>query len=75
MQEGATPRAPAGGSGSDYAPALACTIAAATKIVGLSRTVIYELIKRNEIEARKAGRRTLILTASLSDYLSRLPRA
>ena len=52
---------------------LAVTIAEAVKLSGMSRTAIYEALKRREITARKAGRRTLISFADLEAYLARLP--
>jgi excisionase family DNA binding protein len=49
------------------------TIPDAVKASGLSRTSIYEALKRGDLTARKAGRRTLISFADLRAYLSRLP--
>jgi excisionase family DNA binding protein len=54
---------------------LAHTIADATKISGLGRTSIYELIGAGKIEARKAGNRTLIPAESLRAFLNSLPAA
>jgi excisionase family DNA binding protein len=54
---------------------LAHTIADATKISGLGRTSIYELIGAGKIEARKAGTRTLIPAESLRAFLNSLPAA
>ena len=51
---------------------LALTIADAVKVSGLSRTAIYEAIKR-DLPALKAGRRTLIPFAELQAYLASLP--
>lgn len=39
----------------------------------LSRTSIYEAMKRGDLTARKAGRRTLISFAELEAYLASLP--
>jgi hypothetical protein len=36
---------------------------------------MFDLIKRGEIDARKVGRRTIVLADSLRDYLARQPRA
>ena len=54
---------------------LAVTIPGATKMTGLSRSRIYELIGAGTLEARKAGRRTLVMTDGLRAYLSTLPAA
>jgi excisionase family DNA binding protein len=51
------------------------TIAGATKVSGLGRTTIYELIGAGKIEARKAGGRTLIPADSLRSFLANLPAA
>lgn len=45
----------------------------AVKCSGLSRTSIYEALKRGDLTARKAGRRTLISFAELEAYLASLP--
>jgi len=52
---------------------IALTIHDAVKASGLSRTAIYEALKRKDISARKAGRRTLISFADLQAYLASLP--
>lgn len=52
---------------------IAVTIPEAVKLSGMSRTSIYEALKRQDITARKAGRRTLISFAELQLYLSNLP--
>jgi len=39
----------------------------------MSRTSIYEALKRGDLTARKAGRRTLISFADLQTYLAGLP--
>lgn len=52
---------------------LAVTIPDAVKLSGMSRTAIYEALKRQDISARKAGRRTLISFADLEAYLANLP--
>ena len=41
----------------------------------ISRTRIFALIKAGEIDARKVGRRTVILADSLRSYLERQPKA
>ena len=52
---------------------IAVTILDAVKATGMSRTSIYEALKRGDLTARKAGRRTLISFCDLEAYLSRLP--
>lgn len=52
---------------------LAITVADAVKTSGMSRTSIYEALKRGDLTARKAGRRTLINFADLESYLASLP--
>ena len=54
---------------------LALTIEDAVKTSGLARSRIYELLGKGELEARKAGRRTLIMGDSLRTYLENLPSA
>jgi hypothetical protein len=58
-------------------PPVAYSIAAAVQATGnaVSRTRMFDLIKRGEIDARKVGRRTIVLADSLRDYLARQPRA
>ncbi|MCZ4342881.1 helix-turn-helix domain-containing protein [Sphingomonadaceae bacterium G21617-S1] len=52
---------------------ISITIPDAVKASGMSRTSIYEALKRGDLSARKAGRRTLIAFADLEAYLARLP--
>lgn len=52
---------------------LAVTIPNAVGITGLSRTSIYEALKRGDLSARKAGRRTLIPMADLQSFMAALP--
>ena len=52
---------------------LTITIPDAVKASGMSRTSIYEALKRGDLSARKAGRRTLISFADLQAYLASLP--
>ena len=54
---------------------IAYTIPNAANVAGLGRTTIYELIGAGKIEARKAGGRTLVMAASLRDYIAGLPPA
>lgn len=52
---------------------IAVTIPDAVRISGMSRTSIYEALKRGDLSARKAGRRTLIQFSDLQAYLASLP--
>ncbi len=52
---------------------LALSIPDAVKVSGMSRSSIYEAMKRGELAALKAGRRTLIPVAALEAYLASLP--
>lgn len=54
-------------------PPLAVTIPDAVRLSGCSRTALYEALKRGDLTARKAGRRTLISFADLEAYLAGLP--
>lgn len=49
------------------------TLPEASQYSGMSRTSLYEALKRQDITARKAGRRTLISFADLEAYLASLP--
>lgn len=52
---------------------IAVTIPEAVKATGMSRSALYEAMKRGDLTARKAGRRTLISFADLEAYLASLP--
>jgi excisionase family DNA binding protein len=52
---------------------IAYTIRTAVAVTGLSRSRIYELIGQGQLEARKDGRRTLVMTKSLRTYIASLP--
>ena len=41
----------------------------------INRTRFFELIKNGEVDARKVGRRTAVMAASLCAYLQSLPKA
>lgn len=49
------------------------TIPDAIRATGMSRSAIYLALKRGDLTARKAGRRTLISFAELEAYLASLP--
>ena len=52
---------------------LAVTIAEGVRLSGISRTALYESMKRGDLAALKAGRRTLINFADLARYVAALP--
>jgi len=54
-------------------PPISVTIPDAVRASGMSRTSIYEALKRGDLTARKAGRRTLIAFDDLQNYLASLP--
>ena len=49
------------------------TIPEAVQFSGMSRSSIYEALKRGDLSARKAGRRTLLSFSDLQAYLANLP--
>ena len=49
------------------------TIHEACTFSGIGKTKLYEAINSGKLKARKAGKRTLILSDDLRDYLSSLP--
>jgi hypothetical protein len=53
---------------------LAVTIPRAVEVSGLGRTTLYQLISAGKIDARKQGRRTLVIVESLSRHLDSLPK-
>lgn len=48
---------------------ITCSVAEAVEASGIGRTRLYEHIKQGDIRIRKDGRRTLVLVASLVDFL------
>lgn len=52
---------------------LTVTIPDAVRISGMSRSAIYLALKRGDLQARKAGRRTLIATSDLEAFIANLP--
>ena len=52
---------------------IAVTIPDAVRFSGCSRSALYLALKRGDLRARKAGRRTLISFADLEAYLASLP--
>ena len=53
----------------------ALTMDGAVRYSGMSRTRIEGLLSDGKVEAKRAGRRTLVLAASLRAYLESLPAA
>ena len=51
----------------------AISILDAVRLSGIGRSSIYQAIRRGELPIRKLGRRSLILTADLQRWLSKLP--
>jgi excisionase family DNA binding protein len=51
------------------------SIATAVKVSAFGRSTIYQAIRDGELEARKRGRRTVILDSELKRWLDSLPRA
>ena len=45
----------------------------AAALARVSRSFLYERLASGEIESRKAGRRRLVLAASLNQWMSNLP--
>jgi hypothetical protein len=58
-------------------PPFALSIAAAVGATGnaVSRTRLFDLIRTGEVDARKIGRRTVIIAESLRAYIERQPKA
>ena len=55
----------------------ALSIAAAVRATGnaVSRTRLFDLIRTGEVDARKVGRRTVVITESLQAFVRRQPKA
>ena len=54
---------------------IAYTVPDAGRVAGIGTTKLYELIGTGALDARKAGRRTVIMADSLRAYLTTLPPA
>lgn len=52
---------------------IALSIPDAVRLSGLSRTSLYEALKRGDLTALKCGRRTLIPHTALAAYMAGLP--
>ncbi len=53
----------------------AVSIADAVRMVGLGRTSLYAAIASGKLKTRKSGRRTLVETAALREFLDALPES
>ena len=51
----------------------AVSIAEASRMVGLGRTSLYKSIADGRLKTRKSGRRTLVETGALRDFIEALP--
>ncbi len=63
-------------NGNERAPSgipLAYSVDQYAEICGLGRSFLYEAIRNGDLEARKAGRRTLILKDEGERFLRELP--
>jgi excisionase family DNA binding protein len=52
---------------------LSLNLKQAVEVTGLTRSHLYEAMKRGELSARKAGRRTIIMADELRRYVESLP--
>jgi excisionase family DNA binding protein len=68
-----TPRMPSAIHDIIESTPLALRPAQAAKHAGVSRSRLYELLKRGEVEARRDGRCTLILESSLRRWVASRP--
>lgn len=61
-------------SGKTSVQPMAYSPADAAKAIGVSRSVIFGLLKLGHLPRRKIGRRTLILRADLDQYVASLAK-
>jgi excisionase family DNA binding protein len=54
---------------------ITATIPEVGRLTGLSRSKIYRLLALEKLQAVKSGRSTLVLMASVTEYLASLPPA
>lgn len=60
---------------SNPAEPIALTVPNAVRFSGIGRSTLYKLLGAGQIESRKLGGRTLVVTASLRAYIAALPDA
>jgi excisionase family DNA binding protein len=51
---------------------LACSVELAAKVLGISRTSLFQLIKDGKLHPVKIGRRTLLLMTDLKSYVEQI---
>jgi excisionase family DNA binding protein len=51
----------------------ALSIAETTRILGIGRSTLYNLIKDGRLPVRKLGKRTLVLREDLNKFVASLP--
>jgi excisionase family DNA binding protein len=54
--------------------ALAIGIDEAARVIGVARSMLYEIVARGEVESFKLGRRRLILVKNLDAYINRVAK-
>jgi excisionase family DNA binding protein len=54
-------------------PNVLITVSAACAALGIGRTSLYRMLNTRHLEARKIGRRTLIVAESLEHLIGNLP--
>lgn len=52
---------------------IAYSVSDVLKMIGISRTTLYQLVKTGKIRVRKVGTRSVILSKDLEDWLQSLP--
>jgi len=54
---------------------VAVSVEEAASLLGIGRTLAYQLVLAHELRSVKVGRRRLVIRASIEEYLSRLEEA
>jgi excisionase family DNA binding protein len=52
---------------------MCCSVYEAARVLGIGRTSLYGLLRDGRLDARKIGRRTVVLTVSLDRLVASLP--